>query len=315
LLHQFRDFAREVPGRRVPMDLNALLQDALALRGSSLRSENIAVHLELAPDLPPVSGSRRALGLAFMSLILNAEEAMYHTFGEGTLQVRTSLAREGVVRVEISDDGPGIPPEVQERAFQPFVSTKGERGTGLGLTLARHVVEEHGGSLRFTTVRGEEGPSGTTFVVELPAATPEERSVAGEAVPARAAAPRGRILVVDDEPGVCELIRRALAARGHTVDIAETVDQALAQLEPGKYQAIVCDIRMPGQGGIVLHTHLAEVAPDLARRVLFMTGSLLDAEIGAFLARSGCPQLRKPFELPDLVRLVEGLLAQGTKDA
>lgn len=314
LLHRFRNFVREVPGRPMPVDINTLLENALALRGSSLRSENIAVRLELAPDLPPVQGTRRALGLAFMSLILNAEEAMYHTFGEGTLRLRTSLAQKGMVRVEISDDGPGIPPEVQERAFQPFVSTKGARGTGLGLTLARHVVEEHGGTIRFTTARGEEGPSGTTFVVELPAATAQER-IASAAAPSQALAPKGRILVVDDEPSVCELIRRALAARGHIVDTAETVEQALEKLEAETYQAIVCDIRMPGQSGIALHSHVAEATPDLARRVLFMTGSPLEPQIEAFLAHSGCPHLRKPFEIPDLVRLVEGLLAQGVEDA
>jgi CheY-like chemotaxis protein len=310
LLRRFREFARDLPARRVPVDLNALLQNALALRSHSLRSGNIEVRLDLDPNLPPVEGLPGPLGLAFMSLLLNAEQAMAQAFGEGVLRVRTSSPQQGTVRVEVADDGPGIPEEVQGRLFQPFVSTKGDRGTGLGLTLARHVVEAHGGRIWFVTETGTEGPSGTTFFVELPAAPPSEpcREAAAEVPAPGPAAVRGRILVVDDEWNIREVIRRALLNRGHRVDTAETVEQALALAGKGDYQAILCDIRMPGPGGAGFYRSLLATAPDLAPRIIFMTGSALDPDIETFLAETGCLHLRKPFALEDLVQAVERLL-------
>lgn len=310
LMRRFREFARDLPARRVPADLNALLQNALALRSRPLRSANIAVRLDLDPRLPLVEGQPGPLGLAFMSLLLNAEEAMARAFGEGVLHVHTSSPREGVVRVEIADDGPGIPEEIQGRLFQPFVSTKGERGTGLGLTLARHVVEAHGGRIWFVTETGERGSSGTAFFVELPAARPAEpRPEAEVEVPAPGLAPgRGRILVVDDEPNIREVVRRALLSRGHTVDTAETVEQALALAGRGEYQVVVCDVRMPGLGGKGFYRGLLAAVPNLASRVVFMTGSALDPDIEAFLAETGCLHLRKPFALEDLVQVVERVL-------
>ena len=310
LLRRFREFARDLPARRVPVDLNALLQNALALRSHSLRSGNIEVRLDLDPNLPPVEGLPGPLGLAFMSLLLNAEQAMAQAFGEGVLRVRTSSPQQGTVRVEVADDGPGIPEEVQGRLFQPFVSTKGDRGTGLGLTLARHVVEAHGGRIWFVTETGTEGPSGTTFFVELPAAPPSEpcREAAAEVPAPGPAAVRGRILVVDDEWNIREVIQRALLNRGHRVDTAETVEQALALAGKGDYQAILCDIRMPGPGGAGFYRSLLATAPDLAPRIIFMTGSALDPDIETFLAETGCLHLRKPFALEDLVQAVERLL-------
>lgn len=310
LLRRFQEFARDLPARRVPVDLNALLQNALALRSHSLRSGNIEVHLDLDPHLPLVEGLPRPLGLAFMSLLLNAEQAMARTFGEGVLRVRTSSPREGTVRVEVADEGPGISEEVQRRLFQPFVSTKGDQGTGLGLILARHVVEAHGGRIGFVTETGAEGPSGTTFFVELPATSVSEhpQEAEGEAPALRPSAARGRILVVDDEHNIREVVRRALLSRGHTVDTAETVEQALTLAGQAEYQAILCDVRMPGPGGTGFYRGLLATAPHLAPRVVFITGSALDPDIEAFLAETGCLYLRKPFALEDLVQVVERLL-------
>jgi CheY-like chemotaxis protein len=119
---------------------------------------------------------------------------------------------------------------------------------------------------------------------------------------------RGRILVVDDEWNIREVIRRALLNRGHRVDTAETVEQALALAGTGDYQAILCDIRMPGPGGAGFYRSLLATAPDLAPRIIFMTGSALDPDIETFLAETGCLHLRKPFALEDLVQAVERLL-------
>ncbi|MGC8839598.1 MAG: hybrid sensor histidine kinase/response regulator [Anaerolineae bacterium] len=314
LLRRFREFARDLPARRVPVDLNTLLQNAVALRRHSLRSGNVEVHLDLDLRLPLVEGLPGPLGLAFMSLLLNAEQAMVQASGEGVLRVRTSSPQQDTVRVEIADDGPGIPEEVQGRLFQPFVSTKGDRGTGLGLTLARHVVEAHGGRLWFVTETGTEGPSGTTFFVELPAApSPEPIPEAMVDTSAREPSPaRGRILVVDDEKNIRDLVRRALLSRGHTVDTAETVERALALARQQAYQAILCDIRMPGPGGTGFYRSLLSMAPDLAPRVIFMTGSALDPDVEAFLAETGCLHLQKPFALEDLLEVVERLLAGRT---
>jgi len=182
-----------------------------------LRVDNVEVQLDLTEALPVLWADPHQLHQVVVNLVSNAHDAMCQIAGPRRLSVRTRHdPRQGRIRLEIADTGPGIPPEVQRRLFEPFVTTKpAGKGTGLGLALCRGIVEGHGGSIRAESRTGQ----GAIFVVELPVQAPpeEERQSAGpEAEPAI----KGRrILVVDDEPEVAgtlaECAHRRRPSGGH----------------------------------------------------------------------------------------------------
>lgn len=146
--------------------LEEVVATAVTLLGASFRTHRIVLDVECPPDLPPVSGSRDALVQVVINLLTNARRAVYAREGGGHVAVRAS-ARDGQVRLQISDDGGGIPPADLARVFDPFFSTRsGGEGTGLGLSIVHRLVTEHGG-----TIRVHNDPAGgAVFTVSLPAA-------------------------------------------------------------------------------------------------------------------------------------------------
>src|SRR5262249_7359910 len=151
---------------RAMVDVNGVVRDTLALRAEAHEASSITVVDALAADMPPIFADRHQLQQVLLNLIVNAEQAMRAAHGRGVLIVRSSLlADEDIVRLEVADDGPGIPEGMSSRIFDPFFTTKAVgTGTGLGLTVAYAIVQEHGGRIRLESRRG----SGTSFYVELP---------------------------------------------------------------------------------------------------------------------------------------------------
>lgn len=163
---RFLDAARPEPSR-VPVDLNALLEDLLVLTSPEAQRKGIGVSRRLDQGIAPVPADPAQMQELFLNLITNALETMEDG---GVLTVITEVLREdgGLpgIRVILGDTGPGIPPEVSERAFEPFFTTKtSQRGTGLGLAICRRIARDHGGSIRLESSPGQ----GTRAVVELPA--------------------------------------------------------------------------------------------------------------------------------------------------
>jgi CheY-like chemotaxis protein len=207
-----------------------------------------------------------------------------------------------LVRLEVADIGPGIPPAVQARIFEPFFTTKPPgMGTGLGLPLCQGIVEGHGGTIGVRSASGQ----GTTFWVELPVgvipALPSAHSGQDEAPPP---VPSHAILLVDDEPGIIKALTRLLCRDGHTVDTAANGQLALRRLQERAYDLILCDLRMPELDGPGLYRALEQHAPQLCRRFIFLTGDTLSPEVAAFLAQSGVPRLTKPFTAVEVRRTI-----------
>jgi CheY-like chemotaxis protein len=205
----------------------------------------------------------------------------------------------------VEDSGPGIAADVLPRIFEPFFTTKpaGE-GTGLGLSLCRGIVEEHGGTL---TVESEPG-RGATFVVALPAtAAATATDGAGPIDRARPVSPKA-ILVVDDEPDIAATIVETLVHDGHKVDMAANGAEALAHLESRSYDLIFTDTKMPRMDGPAFYKVLVRRLPALARRVVFVTGDLMDREKREWLESTGCLVLAKPFDVNDVRRAVQRVL-------
>ena len=158
-------FARMRHSTRSLIDVSQVVRETLAMRAEEQRAASIALIADLASNLPTVLADAHQLQQVVLNLVSNAEQAMA-AHGRGTLAVRTSHdPQRGVVVLEVNDDGPGIPPEVRAKIFRPFFTTKrAGTGTGLGLTVASAIVQEHGGRIRASS--GPEG--GASFVVELP---------------------------------------------------------------------------------------------------------------------------------------------------
>ncbi len=312
LLH----FVNQTPPEKKPLDVNAAIDTVLTLLEGALRTDGLQVILERDPDLPPVVGDTHLLQQVFYNIVNNARHAVAEAGRtRGRITIRTAR-RDDRVAIEVADSGPGIPEDCLTRIFDPFFSTKGVgKGTGLGLTLAYSTIRQHGGTLRAVSPPGE----GATFVMELPAAPegtivapPEPHPEIALAAAAHAARERGsaavRILVVEDEIPLAEVVAEALATCGYQVDVAHDGASARRRIQECRYDLIITDMKMPDMSGRALHACVASQDPALARRVIFSTGDSANPETLAFFKSVGNPYLTKPFNLTQLLRAVEGAL-------
>src|SRR5262245_16445678 len=304
-------FARKRQTTRAMVDVNQVVRETLALRAHDQRLTNITVIDALAAGLPPVFADGYQLQQVLLNLVINAEQAMLAAHGRGTLVVRTWHDNENDVAIlEINDDGPGIPDEVQPKIFDPFFTTKDVgKGTGLGLTVAYAIVQEHGGRIRLESRHA----AGASFFVELPISgakrAPAPATSARQAL-VRAVPRTGTILVVEDETQLAGAVVEALGDAGYTVEHAVDGEDALGRIRAKKHDLIVCDLKMPKLDGKAFYRTLAATSPKLARRVIFVTGDVAGTDAEQFLRESGCRWLAKPFRLGDLVRAVTESLSQ-----
>jgi two-component system NtrC family sensor kinase len=296
-------FARRQETRQ-PAALRPILDATLGLFRNNLSAEGVTLHVDMDGDLPDLDLNPTQIQQVFVNLIQNAAQAISATGRPGIVRLRARRWMGGVA-IDISDDGPGMTPEVAERVFEPFFTTKPEGiGTGLGLSISQGIVKEHGGRITLTTAPGQ----GATFTVELPG-----RVRAAEARPEPAESEDLRplhVLVVDDEPHILHYIRATLEAWGHTVvtalDGAVALERAIA--EP--FDLVISDLRMPKAGGREFYQALLRRKPDLARRVVFSTGDTVRGDTLDFLEAQGRPCLQKPFSLAELRALLRDA-AQG----
>ncbi|HVZ23953.1 MAG TPA: ATP-binding protein, partial [Vicinamibacterales bacterium] len=241
------------------------------------------------------------------NLIINAEQAMLGAHGRGTLILRTwhDLDTDAVV-LEVNDDGPGVPEDVLPRIFDPFFTTKEVgKGTGLGLTVAYAIVQEHGGRI---SVKSEPG-KGASFLVTFPVGDSPIKPLPPKPPDRVADIGAGAVvLVVEDEAALGAAVAESLADAGFVVDRAGDGDEALERVKARVYDLIVCDLKMPRVDGMTFYRSLERDAPDVARRILFVTGDVAGTEAERFLEESGCRWLAKPFRLRDLLKTAKEVL-------
>jgi PAS domain S-box-containing protein len=305
IVRTFLAMARSKPRQRGPVQLNATIEAALEIVAYGLRTADIEVVRQLAPDLPPVWADGDQLHQVFANLFINAQQALQSSTGPRQLRVTTGHDAASVW-VEVADNGPGIPPEIASRIFDPFFTTKPQGvGTGVGLSVCHGVLAAHDGEISLKSAPGQ----GAVFVVRLP-----RSQFVGEAVAAEARAQpwrRGRILVVDDEPDIGQLLADILERDGHSVAHALSGRDALARLSDGAVDLIISDLRMPDMDGPALYRALTSERPELARRMVFVTGDTLAADLTGFLSEIGARVIEKPLDPQDISRKVQTLLADG----
>jgi two-component system NtrC family sensor kinase len=308
IVRNLQTFARKRHTTRTLVDLNQVVRETLALRAYEQRAGNIVILQALAAGLPAVFADPHQIQQVLLNLVLNAEQAMLAAHGRGTLILRSwhDAEREAVV-LEVSDDGPGVPETVQPRIFDPFFTTKAVgKGTGLGLTVAYAIAQEHGGRIGIAQVAGR----GATFLFELPVGGKQLKMPEARPVSPLPVVPRGtRALVIEDERALGEAVADALRDEGFDVDRAADGQDALTTLHQRHYDVIICDLKMPTVDGMTFFNHVSEQMPQLARRIVFVTGDVAAAETERFLEESGCRWLPKPFRLKELVRVARETLA------
>lgn len=295
----------EWTGRPERLSLPQEVEGVVRALGPASKRQGAEVRADYPDDLPAVHGDGEQIRALVRVLLENALESA--PLGRGVrVRVGLSVTTDGErVRVVVSDDGPGIPAEVIHRVGDPIVSTK-DGHAGLGLSLASAVAQGHGGSLAVESP----GPGGgTTVTVELPVDAPGTR-VRFRPVPLSLGRPRS-VLVVDDEPSVRLSVRRFLERVGYEVREAWSGRSALAQITAGNPpEMILTDLRMSDGSGSWLMEQLARDFPDLLRRTVIVTGATEEDELAALTRRTGCPLLRKPLEMPQLLDVLDELASR-----
>ena len=243
------------------------------------------------------------------NLLANALDV---TASGSAIEVRARVD-DGGVRLTVRDRGPGVSGPDRARVFEPFWTTKRAwQGSGLGLAVVDAIVRLHGGSIE---VRDGDG-GGAEFVVRWPDRSPSETGAAApgqqaDATP-KVAGSMGRMMVIDDEPLVRSTIRRCAEVHGWIVDETDSASVGYEQLmsDPGRFRAVICDMRLPGMTGTEFHDALEANAPDVLARTLFVTGDLASQEMASFSERCRGQIVTKPFVARELVQRLANLVAR-----
>jgi PAS domain S-box-containing protein len=311
IVHGLRAFSRSrEEEQRVTLAIGDVLDAAIRMTGNEVRHRAQLVR-QLGP-VPPVVADDGRLTQVFINLLVNAAHAIPEGHvDDNHITVRTRTDEQGRAVIEVEDTGHGMPPEIQARVFDPFFTTKdvGE-GTGLGLSICHGIVSGLGGQIAIDSAPGR----GTTMRVVLPAAclpvAIPASAPASEAGPSSNGQRRHRVMLVDDEAQVAHTIERLLR-RDYDITVMLCGRDAVDHIAAGaRFDAIVSDVMMPNMTGIELTEELQRIAPDQARRLIFLSGGAFTAQARIRLDELGAPQLEKPVTAKELRACVSRIVAE-----
>lgn len=265
-VRRIQTFARKSPAKEFDMlDVRSLLHDAVEITRTRWENEarsrglEYEVRLDSEPGMQTY-GSASELREVFVNLIVNAVDAMPHG---GKLDI-TCRRNEGRLHLQFKDNGTGMPEDIRQKIFEPFFSTKGAHGTGLGLSVSYSILERHEGSIRVSSEPG----NGTIFTIDLPALL--EESTTADVPEVIEAAPSLRILVIDDEQSVRETLAEMLVAVEHRVELADGGLQAIEKLHAGNFDLVFTDLAMPEMDGWETARAIRKYWPGI--RIIMVTG-------------------------------------------
>ncbi|OLC07387.1 MAG: hypothetical protein AUH41_10590 [Gemmatimonadetes bacterium 13_1_40CM_66_11] len=298
-------FARAGSKERTLVELNEIVRRTYALRSYHLTTLNITVNLDLDDANPRAWANGSEVQQMLLNLLINAEQALTTMSGRRAITIRTAIAGEEGVWLQVADTGPGIPADIQEKIFDPFFTTKPEgAGTGLGLSICYGIAHDHGGRISVHSVPGQ----GATFTIALPRdARTRQRTMPPPApVPAEARKPDGKlsVLLIDDEEGLRRAVVNYLKRRGMHIIAVEDGGDALRVLRREHFDVIVSDVRMPGMSGGEFLERLRREYPAMVNRLIFTTGDTFAADTSTLLRDSGVPSLVKPYDFSKLETVV-----------
>ncbi len=317
IVQNLLEFSRPASPQKKAIDMNSIIDRTLQLHEHSLRRNNVEASFQPVADLPPIIGDANQLIQVFLNLISNAEQAIREVRNFGKIRIRVGKLGTRVFAT-VRDDGPGIKPEALPKLFDPFFTTKRPGGgTGLGLSICMSIVREHGGNIEAESI--PEG--GASFTIYLPIPISENRLIprdldtsSGEwASPSLDLLKNRSILVLDDEESIRLLLAEGLSAQGLKVDCAASAEQALSLILGRKYDVLLCDLKLSGNGpnsdGRNVAERLAVAAGINKPEIIFMSGDVMgeESQAGTNLAR----KLQKPFRISDVLNLVMDIFAHA----
>jgi CheY-like chemotaxis protein/anti-sigma regulatory factor (Ser/Thr protein kinase) len=301
VVSRLRDFyrPREESDVFTTVDVNDLLEEVVPLTKPKWHAQALETGREINVELelqrvPLVLGNGAELREILMNLVFNAVDAMPEG---GTITLRSQPLADGV-RIEVTDTGTGMTEEVRQRCLEPFFSTKGENGTGLGLAMAFGIIRRHDGQFEIETRLGK----GTTFLLTLPC----HHSTAEEVEEARLTLDRSlRVLVVDDEPHARDVVSQYLQNDGHRVLTANNGNDAMQRVMTENFDLVITDHGMPGMDGLQLANAVRRVDPN--QSVILLTGFAFGPEQQPVSVNC---VLKKPLACEDLRGALRRLLGK-----
>jgi len=285
-------------------DLTQVMEDCKKLLVNGM---NPGVELIVEVDeIPRIRATRVGIIQIVTNLVMNGNHAM-ESQGGGEIRVRVGTGNHGRALIEVSDTGCGIAPQDIDRLFLPFFTTRPGEGSGLGLALVHELVDELGGRI---DVESEVG-AGSTFSIRLP---PVDESVEdtdrlqfSPASPSPLDHQRRSILVVEDDQNLARMLTRALSEH-HDITHATDAASAMRMIEAGgSFEAVLCDVVMPGMSGVELFEQIREDHPELVNSWVFMTGGAVSPDDRRFLEDGATPLVQKPIETDELLRILNTL--------
>lgn len=310
------------------VDINQIVANAIEVSRPRWRDEaesrGVRVHMDAElNEVPPINGNAAELGEVFLNLMLNAADALPKG---GLIKVRTGVVEKDMVEIAITDNGKGMPEEVCQRVFEPFYSTKGPKGSGLGLSLSFGIVNRHGGEILVESREGE----GSKFRVLLPivaltdlpaAEAPEEpvETAAGGGISTGVTIGHGRMLVIEDESMVRTLLADILQQMGQDVETTGTGSQGVRMFQaalagaaeagsgPHPFDLVLTDLGMPEMSGWEVVESIKAMSPETPVALITGWGDQLDPEM---MKTSGVDVvMAKPFSVTEVKKLVAEALA------
>jgi CheY-like chemotaxis protein len=284
---------------------------------ANIVSSEVSQRARLVKDyggVPRVLANEARLGQVCLNLIVNAAQSIPEGHVDANeIRLCTRQDGEGHVIIEVRDTGEGIAEPLLAHIFEPFFTTKPlSNGTGLGLSICKDLVERLGGTLAVESVVGH----GSLFRISFPelpcgvAGGAEAASRAAEAAEADPQKRRGRVLIVDDEPRLCAILARLLGAE-HEVTTFTSAASAVERIAAGqRFDVIFSDLMMPGMSGMDLHAELSRIAPQQAKRMVFLTGGAFTPKASEFVGTVRNRLLDKPFDYAVLAALARELTNQ-----
>jgi PAS domain S-box-containing protein len=298
-----RTFARSDRDLRRVVPVERIIESAISIAWNEIRHRAHFVR-DFTPDLY-IEANEPRIGQVLLNLLVNAAHAIPEGQADRNEICVRAFPRDRSVVVEVEDTGSGIPEEDRERIFEPFYTTKPPgQGTGLGLSICREVVRSHGGALHVESRPGE----GSIFSVVLPMAEPPAAEEAGAPPVVDPTCRRGRILVVDDEAMICNLVSRALGKEHEVITLTDPRKALETIRRCQRFDLIFCDLMMPEMTGMDLYESIRSRSPEDAARMIFLTGGAFTPRATEFIDAVENPRLEKPFDLRRLRRMVAELL-------
>jgi PAS domain S-box-containing protein len=302
IVQNLLSFARKEETRKEMANINGIIKDVCDLIIYNVKVNNIKINLDLEDDLTQTYIDSNQIKQVFINIINNAIDALIDK-GGGNIEIKSFKVGD-TIRVEFKDDGPGIPDTIRKKIFDPFFTTKDVgKGTGLGLSISYGIIKNHNGEIYVTSEKGV----GTKFTVSLPIVVSDSIESQSQSKKGKLDLKGKKILMVDDEESIRNFVDELLTGEGCIVEVVDNGAEAMEKLAKGDFDAILCDIKMPGVSGKELFDFIKENKPKLVDKIVFITGDLLSEDTEKFMKETGSSFIEKPLQIDSLIEVVQNL--------